>query len=159
MKHQRGAAALEFAFLLVPLLAITFGITEFGRAMYYYDTLAKAVRDASRLMSTQTPSDPNYAALIAAATCTAVHGNSACTGNPLVPGLTAAMVSFCDRASCPATHAGVATGSGVVNLVTVTIGGAINPYQFNSLAPFLPAGFGVASFSFTPIAVTMRQIL
>lgn len=156
---QRGAAALEFAFLLVPLLAIAFGITEFGRAMYYYDTLAKAARDAARLMSTQTPTDPGYAALGARATCTAVHGNAACTGTPLVPGLTAAMVGICDRASCPDTHAGVETGAGVVNLVTVTIGGGNNPYPFNSLAPFVPAGSGVASFSFTPVAVTMRQAL
>ena len=68
---QQGVAALEFAFLLVPLLASAFGITEFGRALYYYDTLAKAVRDATRLMSTQTPTDAGYAALRTRATCTA----------------------------------------------------------------------------------------
>jgi hypothetical protein len=72
-----------------------------------------------------------------------------------VPGLATAMVSICDPTSC----AGVPTGSGVANLVTVTIGGANAPYQFNSLAPFLPAQFGVASIAFGPISVTMRQNL
>jgi Flp pilus assembly protein TadG len=158
-QRQYGIAAVEFAILLIPLLVIATGITEFGRAMYYYNTIAKAARDAARLMSTQTPSDPTYPNLINQATCTAVHGNPTCSGAPLVPGLAAAMVSVCDRISCPGTHANVATGTGVINLVTFTIGGPNNPYTFQSLAPFTPALFGVASFNFGPIGVTMRQIL
>jgi Flp pilus assembly protein TadG len=155
----RGAVAVEFALLLVPLLVMLTGITQFGRAMYYYNSLAKSARDAARLMSTQTPSDPDYAALWTAARCTAVYGNAACTGNALVPGLTVAMVTLCDPAACAATHAGIATGTGVVNLVTVTVGGAANPYVFQSLAPFAPALFGRDSLSFGAISATMRQIL
>lgn len=158
-QRQNGIAAVEFAILLIPLLVILTGITEFGRAMYYYNTIAKAARDAARLMSTQTPTDPDYPTLINQATCTAVYGNTTCTGAPLVPGLAPAMVSICDRVSCAGTHANVATGTGVINLVTFTIGGPNNPYTFQSLAPFAPALFGVASFDFGPIGVTMRQIL
>jgi Flp pilus assembly protein TadG len=153
-RKQAGVAAVEFAILLVPMLTILFGIAEFGRVMYQYNTIAKAARDAARLMSTQTPSDPDYPALVNSATCLAVYGNQSCTGSTLLPGLTAAMVSLCDRLSCPATHANVATGTGVINLVSVTIGNANNPYTFNSLAPF-----GVPSFNFGPIRVTMRQVL
>jgi Flp pilus assembly protein TadG len=158
-RRQSGAAAVEFALLIVPLLAILTGITEFGRAMYYYETIAKGARDAARMMSTQTPTDIDYAALRTSAICTAVFGNTACTGQPLVPGLTIAMVDVCDAAACPATHAGVATGTGVANLVTVTIGGPNAPFQFISMAPFVPAQFGIASMTFSPIAVTMRQNL
>jgi Flp pilus assembly protein TadG len=158
-QRQRGAAALELAILLVPLIAIATGITEFGRAMYYYDTIAKGARDAARLMSTQAPSDPDYPALRTRALCTAVYGNGTCTGQPLVPGLTTAMVSVCDPANCAATNANVATGTGVINLVTVTVGGANNPYQFTSMAPFLPAAFGISSVNFSAISVTMRQNL
>jgi Flp pilus assembly protein TadG len=157
--RQNGAAAIEFAILLVPLLAIFTGITEFGRAMYYYETIAKGARDAVRLMSTQTPTDPDYDALRTSAICTAVFGNTACTGQALVPGLTTAMVSVCDAAACAPTHAAVAMGTGVANLVTVTVGGGNAPYQFNSMAPFVPAQFGIASFTFSPISVTMRQNL
>jgi Flp pilus assembly protein TadG len=158
-QRQNGIAAVEFAILLIALLVILTGITEIGRAMYYYNTIAKAARDAARLMSTQAPSDSDYSSLINKATCTAVYGNQACSGAPLVPGLTVAMVSICDPASCPGTHANVPTGTGVINLATVTIGGPNNPYAFQSLAPFTPALFGVPSFNFGAISVTMRQIL
>ena len=156
---QRGVAALEFALLVIPLLVIFTGITEFGRAMFYYNSIAKAARDAARLMSTQTPSDPDYAALVTKATCTAVYGNTTCSGEALLPGLSTAMVAICDPTSCAGTHASVPTGTGVVNLVTVTLSTAANPYTFTSMAPFVPALFGVSSFNFAPISVTMRQIL
>ncbi len=147
--------AVEFALLLIPLLIMLTGITEFGRAMYYYNTVAKAARDATRLMSTQAPSDPDYAALWTSARCNVVYGNPACTGEALIPGLTQTMVTLCDPVACPGTHAGVPMGTGVANLVTVTVGG----YTFQSLAPFEPALFGVASFPFASISVTMRQVI
>lgn len=152
-------AAVEFAILSIPLLVVLTGITELGRAMYYYNTLAKSARDAARLMSTQAPSDPDYPLLQQAASCTAIYGNVSCTGTPLLPGLTTGMVSFCDPASCAATHYQVPTSTGVINLVTVTIGGVNNALAFNSLAPFAPALFGIANFDFAPVAVTMRQVL
>lgn len=155
---QRGVAAVEFALLVIPLLVLLTGITEMGRALYYYNAIAKAARDGARLLSTQTPSDPGYGALVTGATCTVVYGNPACAGDPLAPGLTTAMVSICDPVSCAATHAAVATGTGVANLVSLTVGDP-NRYTFGSMAPFVPALFGVASFDFAPIRVTMRQVL
>jgi hypothetical protein len=68
------------------------------------------------------------------------------------------MVSICDPLSCAGTHAAVATGTGVANLVTLTVGEQ-SPYTFASMAPFMPALFGVPSFDFAPIRVTMRQVL
>jgi Flp pilus assembly protein TadG len=159
VKRQRGVAAVEFAILVIPLLVILTGITEYGRALYYYNSIAKAARDGARLLSTQTPTDPGYAALINSAACTVVFGNTACTGTPLAPGLTTAMVSVCDPVSCAGTHAVQPTGTGVANLVTLTVGGGQNAYTFGSMAPFMPALFGVPSFNFAPISVTMRQVL
>jgi hypothetical protein len=69
------------------------------------------------------------------------------------------MVSICDPASCAGSHAAVPTGTGVVNLVTVTVGGANNPYVFQSLAPFAPALFGVPNITFSAISATMRQVI
>ena len=158
-RRSRGVAAIEFALLLVPLLVMLTGITELGRALYYYNTIAKSARDAARLMSTQAPSDADSAALVAAATCGAVYGNPGCTGAPLVPGLAPAMLSMCDPQSCPGTHANIATGTGVANLVTVTIGGPGTPYAFVPLAAFVPGLFGVAAFEFGPIRMTLRQVL
>jgi Flp pilus assembly protein TadG len=143
-RKQRGVAAVEFAilmtFILVPLL---FGITEFGRAMYQYNTLLKGTRDAARFLSMQGPGDP---ADIGVAQCLTVYGNKTCTGSPLVPNLTTAMVSVCDSSICP-SHLNQPTGSGVVNLVSVTVSG----YAFTSLVPFVVPGF-----TFDDISTTMR---
>lgn len=148
--RQRGVALIEFALTLGVLLTMVFGITEFGRAMFEYDTLAKAARDATRYLSTKAPGD---AVATADAVCLAVYGNPSCSGSPLAPGLTTAMVSVCDAVSCAPTHQ--AQGSApVVNLVTLTIGGANQPYTFDSAVPFV-----VPDIPFGAISVTMRQVL
>jgi len=147
---QHGVALIEFALVAILMVTITFGITEFGRAIYQYNSLAKAARDATRYLSTKAPGD---AAAATTAQCLAVYGNPSCTGNALASGLTTAMVNICDATSCPSTHQ--AQGSSpVINLVTVTIGGANNPYTFNSVVQFV-----VPNFDFGAISVTMRQIL
>jgi Flp pilus assembly protein TadG len=146
-RQQRGVAAVELGILLLPLVLLAFGITEFGRAIYQYNTLAKVTRDATRFLSGQGPGDIND---ISAAKCLAVYGNKACTGLPLVPNLTTAMVSICDSTSCVGTHQSQSTGSGVINLVTVTVTG----YPFVSLVPL-----AVPSMNFGAISTTMRQVL
>jgi Flp pilus assembly protein TadG len=141
---------VELAISIFVLLAITFGITEFGRAIYQYNTLAKAARDAVRLLSTRDPAD---LAAKNQAKCLAVYGNTGCTGSPLQPGLSLDMVSICDALACPADHA--AQGSGpVINLVTVTIGGPNAPYTFDSLIAFV-----LPDFAFGAISATMKQVL
>jgi Flp pilus assembly protein TadG len=144
---QKGVALVEFALVLVPLVLMVFGITELGRAFYQYNTLTKSTRNAVRYLTTQTPGS-GYGP----ATCLAVTGYQTCalSDNPLTPGLTAAMVTICDATNCPATHSGIDTGSGSINLVTVSITG----FQFTSLIPFV-----VPTMTFGPIGTTMRQIL
>jgi Flp pilus assembly protein TadG len=146
--HQRGVAAVELALLMVVLLPLTFGITEYGRAMYQYNTLVKNARDAVRYLSEQAPGAANHAA----AKCIAVYGNTGCTAPVLLPGLTTGMVSVCDSlvtTACPGgTFSAVPTGSGVVNLVTVKISG----YTFASLVPAY-----ASSFTFDNVSATMRQ--
>lgn len=143
--HQQGVAAVEFAILLPVLLLIVFGITEFGRALYSYNTLLKSTRDAARYVMIQQPGG----VADAEAQCLAVYGNMDCTGSPLAPGLTPAMVSVCDWQRCPGTHQAQGAAP-VVNLVTVTISG----YTFNSFVPFVTAD--LASFDFAPISTTMK---
>lgn len=149
-RAQRGAAAVEFAILIVPLLLMLFGVTEYGRAIYQYNTLVKSVRDASRYLSAVAPGSGH-----AAARCLAVHGNSNCTGNPLAPGLTTGMVSICDAGNCAATHNSQPTGSGTANLVTVTVTG----YTFQTLLNFTMSGLtiGAPDITYDPIQNTMRQ--
>jgi Flp pilus assembly protein TadG len=156
--RQRGAVLVELALVLLPLLIIVFGITEVGRALYQYNTLAKAARDAARYLSTQAAGNNNGEYTVAR--CLAVYGKQVCTANdkPLVPALTTAMITICDAtsaaptASCPLSYAGVPTGSGAVDLTSVRIVG----FTFSPLvlAPLTPFG---GAITFAPISVTMRQ--
>ncbi len=144
-QKQKGVAAVELAFLLIPLITITFGITEYGRAMTQYNTLTKGVRDAARYLS-QLPAGP---ANDDAAKCLAAFGNIDCTAPPLLPGLAKTNVAITDAVSDPANYLNQATGSGSVNLVKVTVSG----YQFVSLVSFV-----APNFTFAPISATMRQL-
>lgn len=48
---MRGAAVLELAFTMIFLLLLTVGITEIGRAFWYYSAMQTAVRNGARCMS------------------------------------------------------------------------------------------------------------
>lgn len=144
---NRGVAAVEFALLLTPMVLMMFGATEFGRAIYTYNTLDKTVRDAVRHLSQHGPGDT---VIQNEAKCLAAFGNTSCSGSAIAPGLTASSVSLCDALSCVGTHASQATGSGVVNLVTVSING----YAYNSMVTFV-----MPNLNFNNISATMRAQL
>ncbi len=151
-ERARGVAAVEFAFLLVPLILMIFGTTELGRAIYSYNTLDKTVRDAARHLSQHGAGD---SVIAAEAVCLAVYGKTACTPAdvPLVPGLTASNVYLCDAVATPSpctNHANVSTGLGSLNLVTV----GIQNYAYNSVVQFV-----IPNMTFNNIAVTMRAQL
>jgi len=151
---QRGVAAIELGLLIAVLLVpLTFGVTELGRAVFQYNILVKATRNADRYLSTQGAGD---LANLTIARCLAVYGNRTCSGNALIPNLTTAMVSVTYVSSYPiADPAAPITvnplnPTGVLNLVTVSISG----YPFTSLVPFV-----VPSLNFGEISTTMRQVL
>jgi Flp pilus assembly protein TadG len=144
-------AMVELGISIFVMISITFAITEFGRAIYQYNTLAKAARDAVRFLSTRDATD---AAAKDQAKCLAVYGNPTCLGSPVADGLTLAMVSICDPMACPADHA-TQGAAPVISLVTVSIGGPnATPFTFNSLFSFV-----VPDIQFGPIGATMRQVL
>lgn len=51
INSMHGAAAIEFALVLILLLMIVAAAIEFGRVFWYYTALTKATRDGARLMS------------------------------------------------------------------------------------------------------------
>jgi Flp pilus assembly protein TadG len=139
-RFQRGVALVELALVLPILLVMTFIVTEFGRAIYQYNTITKSVRDAARYLTTQTP---NSSAAITAAQNLVVYGTTAAGTTPLALGLTTSMVS----ASWPA-----ATGTNpAISTVTVTVSG----YSFQSL---MLSAFGLpfGNVPYSNIAATMR---
>jgi Flp pilus assembly protein TadG len=154
---QAGAAAVELALLFLPISVLAFGTTDMARAMQQYNSVAKAVRDASRYLS-------NAPGNIDAARCLAITGTpamsgSSCSGTALLPGLTLAQVYACDEtldgvdARCanhmlqPYGTAGTAN-AGIVNLVSVTVTG----FTFTSAVPF-----AAPSFTFGAVRSTMSK--
>jgi Flp pilus assembly protein TadG len=164
MKQQRGVAMVEFGLLMVPMIMIAFGITEFGRAIFQYNTLTKATRDAVRYLSTQSPG-----AGFVEAQDLAYCGKYPCAGAPpLVPGLTPAMIVICDStnssgSASPSSQCmdmardNVNTGSEPINLVTVKIEG----FVFDSIIDFSVGGnqVGLGGITFDTVSNTMRQVL
>lgn len=162
--RQRGAAALEFALVLIPLLVLSFGVVEYARAIYHYDMVVKSVRAASRYLAPYDPLDKDkFASATTQARCIAVFGKTDCVAGdtPLVPGLSTTNVKICTLYSvkdCPDLQASdvqnVSTGTntGTINLVVVRIDG----YRFNFLGlPFTGAG---AAVTFNSIQSVMRGV-
>ncbi len=142
--RQRGIASVEFALISVLLCTLLMAGSEFGRAMFQYNTLAKSARAAARHLSQFPPGD---SAAIAQARLLAVYASTTDTGTAVVPGLTTAMVAVCDASNCDANKR-QSTGQTRVNLVTVTVSGV----------RFVPvASWVLPAFTFDSVSVTMPQ--
>lgn len=143
--RERGAALIELALIMPLLLLLTFITTEFGRAMYEYNSVVKATRDAVRYLSVQTPGTH-----ITEARNLMVYGNTAGTGTPLAPGLS---LSNVPAGSCCTWQ--TVGANPLINTVTVRI----SSYTFHSLFPsvmgivFADANGDIV---FSDITATMR---
>jgi Flp pilus assembly protein TadG len=139
--RQHGVALVEFALVLPLLLVLSLAAAELGRAVYRYNTCTKAVRDAVRYLSVQTPGTH-----AAEARNLVVYGNVAGTG----PALDSALAT----ANVPAPVWQTAGSDPLINTVTIRVTG----YRFQ---PMIGNMFGVrfAAFTFNDISATMRSPL
>ena len=140
MPKQTGVALVEFALILPLLLILTFVTTEYSRALFQYNILAKSVRDAARYLSVQIPEDTTK---YATARNLVVYGNPSGSGSPLVIGLSTVLVPdpvWRPEGSAP-----------VINTVTITVTG----YVFR---PLFTSAFGLnfGNITYAPISATMR---
>ena len=53
LRDERGASAVEFAFIVPLLIVLVLGIAEFGHAFQVQGTLSAAAREGVRLMALQ----------------------------------------------------------------------------------------------------------
>lgn len=56
-RHSPGQSLVEFALGAVVLLALLFGIVEFGRAIYAYSVVANTAREAARYLAIHPTGD------------------------------------------------------------------------------------------------------
>jgi Flp pilus assembly protein TadG len=151
---QRGVALVEFALILPLLLILTFITTEFGRALYEYDSVAKSVRVAARYLSTQNANSHQ-----AQAQNLTIYGyvTPPSGATPLAPGL--AGMGLCPSGTTPTSPCvGVSWSdvgsSPVIKAVTVSVHG----YQFRSI--FTTAfGLTFGTVNYSDIQATMRSNL
>ncbi len=136
--HQSGVALVEFALVLPLLLVLSLITAELGRGVYRYNCAAKAVRDAVRYLSMQTPGTH-----VTEASNLIVYGSVA-SGTPQDSALSAANVA------APVWQ--TAGSDPVINTVTVRVTG----YQFR---PMIATMFGArfAAYTFSDITATMRS--
>ena len=95
LHDERGASAVEFAFIVPLLIVLVLGIAEFGRAFQVQGTLSAAAREGVRLMALENDPVAAKAAVRNAATS-------------LNPGITDAQITITPT-SCPVVNAGSAT--------------------------------------------------
>lgn len=106
---QRGTAAVEFMIAVPLLLILLFGVSEFGRMLFQYNTLTKSTRDASRYLSANARVGSTGAIVLDATDIAetqnlVVYGNIAGTGQALLPGLAPGDVTvscFGGGTNCP----------------------------------------------------------
>jgi Flp pilus assembly protein TadG len=155
LRRMRGAVAVEFGLVAIPLIILLLGIAEFGHAFYQYNTMVKSVRDATRLLSAYDPTDTTDYPL-AQAQCLVVYGTTDCSGSALVTGLTTNMVVVCDQVNttgCSGQYKNVQTNPAAetINLVQVKVTG----YPYSQITGF----FNLGSLVFGDISCVMRQVL
>jgi Flp pilus assembly protein TadG len=92
LRSERGASAVEFAFIVPVLIVLVLGIAEFGHAFQVQGTLSAAAREGVRAMALRN--DP--------AEARSVTRNAAAS---LDPALTDAQITI-TPATCPTTNGG-----------------------------------------------------
>lgn len=129
--RSAGAAAVEFAIVLVVLMLIVAGTVEIGRALWYYDALAKGTRDAARYLST-IPADNLSDNLDEARSIVLASGETA-----RIPDLLSTQVTA--RCDAPATASCASVEASDVSTVTVSVS---YPMTLGAWIPFVPGGEG-----------------
>ena len=103
VRQQDGAAAVEFALVAAPFLALTFAILETAFVFFAQQTLEATAADASRLIMTGQAQTANYTqADFKTAVCARVYGLFDCTNGMTVDVKTYTSFSTVDN-STPVT--------------------------------------------------------
>lgn len=130
---------MELALVLGLLLLLAAGIVEFGRALWYYDALAKGTRDAARYMST-VPVDLLQNSRDEAQSIVVAAGATA-----RVPDVGAGNVTVACDTPANANCSGLAKASDV-RTITVSVS---YPMVLGEWIPFMPVAADATSFSIT----------
>ena len=147
--NQRGQTLVEFALVAMVLLVIVFGLIEFARGLWTWNTIVQATRAGARFAVVETPNLANDDAI----KNYVVYLNSAGTGDPVLPGLTTSNVTVSFLKIDLGSGAYVAppnNGSGQPNKYladVVQVG--ITGYNFNFVVPIFGTSITLPAFTTT----------
>lgn len=127
MKRQRGAAAVEFALVVILVIFLLFGLIEFGRALFKWNSAVDVTRRGART-----------AAIVAVGDSAAVLAEM----RLIMPELEADNVTI--EYSIDGDFPGAACVRGTCRFVRVSVN-----YAFRPLVFFLPATIPMPPFSTT----------
>jgi Flp pilus assembly protein TadG len=146
---QRGQTLVEFALVVIVFLVIVFGLLEFARALWTWNTIVQATRAGARFAVVETPNLANDDAI----KNYVVYLNSAGTGEPVLPGLTTSNVTVAFQRIDPNTGNYVAppnNGAGQPNKYladVVQVG--ITGYNFTFVVPIIGTSITLPAFTTT----------
>ncbi len=151
LEDKRGAALIEFTLVLPILLALAFGVTEFGRIIQHHHVVQKGVRDSARYLArihTDSCAAPGagWTAAVAIAKDLAMKGSTDPAATVILPYWTdpgTISVSLnCFNITADAFRG--RDGSAIIPLVEVS---AAVTYQDIGMLAFF--GFGAPTFNLT----------
>jgi Flp pilus assembly protein TadG len=119
-RDDRGASAVEFALVVVPLLLFIFGSIEFARLLWTRQSMQSLAISAARCMGILQPSCISGSSYDSTATTNYIIGRAASLGVPL----TSANITLNNASTC--------NGNASATFSKVTIS-----YTFNTVAPRL----------------------
>src|SRR5262245_16882275 len=141
---EKGQALLEFAAVTLLFFTLVFGIIEFGRALWTWNTIVQATRAGARFAVVEVPNPSNDDAI----KNYVVYLNSAGTGDPVLPGLTTSNVTVNFRKIVPGTGAYDTTplpSKFQADVVQVSVTG----YNFNFVVPIFGTSITLPAFTTT----------
>ncbi len=140
-KHQKGLAVVEATIVLPLLLLLMLAVGEFGRALYQYSMLSKAMR-AGALSIERDGGFYSNSALRAQREDDAknliVYGNKSAAGNSVLPGLTTSDVTIVTDYEYPFGSGNYYTELKVEYDWTPVFGDSFNTFFGNSISLNFP---------------------
>lgn len=142
--HQRGASLPETVIVMTVLLALMFGIIDFGRALYTYSFVAQLARQGARWIIVRGADCSVLDHCNATSTCSTTNDLQTYVRGLSIGATNQNNITACatyGTTACTTTHTPGCT-------ITVTVS-----YPFNFMLPFLPStGISMSSSSTMVVA-------
>jgi len=135
-KSEKGQTLLEFALVTLIFFILVFGMIEFGRALWTWNTIVQAIWAGARYAVVETPTsnDTEIKKVV-------VYNdpNASSSSTPVVPGLTETnvIVNYLNNDGSAASNKNVA------DVIAVEVTG----YQFSFLVPLFGSQISLPSFT------------